>query len=102
MEMEALAPFAESSNLVIGGFGGAVILYVLLGLIFKTVGPGLKDRFKPLIAVLCGLGLGLLALLYSGDGWAARVVIDYCVQGVMTGATAVGLYEVQRMAVRPR
>lgn len=79
-----------------------VILTVILGLVYRTVGSGLTDRYKPLIAVLCGVALGIMAIVYKGEPWTAAVVIDHAVYGLMLGASSVGLYELQRTVVKPR
>jgi len=90
------------NELTIGGFGVSVILYVALGLIYKAAADKVQDRFKALIAVLLGIGLGLVGLAYIGDTWTAKNVIDYLLRGFMAGAGSVGLYELQRTAINPR
>lgn len=79
-----------------------VILTVVLGLIYKTVGSGLTDRYKPLIAVLFGVALGLLAIAYKGLTWDVAIIVDHAIYGLMVGASAVGLYELQRTVKKPR
>ena len=89
-------------NIEFASYGVPVILTVVLGLIYRTIGAGLSDRYKPLIAVLCGVALGLLSIVYKGEIWTAAVVIDHAVYGLMLGASSVGLYELQRTVVKPR
>ena len=79
-----------------------VILTVVLALIYKTVGTALPDRFKPLIAVICGIGLGLLAIAYKGLPWGVPNIVDHVIYGLMLGASSVGLYELQRTVTKPR
>lgn len=90
------------TELTLGGFGLSVLLYVVLGLIWKVAGDKMGDRFKPLVAVVCGIVLGVLALVYAGIPWSGKSVIDFVFAGAMTGFAAVGMYENQRMAVKPR
>ena len=78
-------------ELTIGSFGISIILSILLRMIYNTVDIG--NRFKPWIAVLMGMGLGMVALIYTGEIVSAKVIIDYLLRGFMTGATAVGFYE---------
>lgn len=80
-----------TDELTIGAFGISVVLSILLRMLYNTVDVG--NRVKPWVAVVLGMGLGSLALWYSGEIWTVRVVIDYLIRGFMTGATAVGLYE---------
>jgi len=79
-----------------------VILTVILALIYKTVGTKLPDRFKPLIAVLCGIALGLLGIAYKGLVWDVPNIVDHAIYGLMLGASSVGLYELQRTVSNPR
>lgn len=79
-----------------------VILTVVLGLLYKTAGTALTDRYKPLIAVLFGVVLGLLGIAYKGLPWDLVNVVDHAIYGLMIGASAVGLYELQRTVTKPR
>jgi hypothetical protein len=95
----------------IGQFSLSVILYVALGIFFKgfpnkvdgeKVSCRVTDRWKAPVAVGLGMGLGLVGMMYSSLEWTAPNVINYLVSGFLSGASAVGLYEIQRSAIRPR
>lgn len=86
-----------------GAYTLPVILTVVLGLFYKTVGPGVvPDRFKAAIACGVGIGLGIASIPYNNQPWVAKVIIDACLTGFMYGASAVGIYEVTRTVVKPR
>ena len=75
----------------IGQFGASVVLMILLRLIYNTVDLG--NRLKPWVAILLGVGLGIVALFYVGTPCSFQAVVDYTLKGIMTGAAAVGYYE---------
>jgi len=76
--------------MILGSIGVSVIISILLQLIFGTF--IIKNKLKPFISVFLGLGFGVVCFYYdAGSGF--KILIDYLVQGFMTGATAVGLYE---------
>ena len=81
-------------GLTIGAFGASVILSILLRLIYNTV--TVNNKIKPWIAIVLGVALGFLAMCYAGEETTVKIVIDYCLGGFMTGATAVGLYEISQ------
>lgn len=90
-------------EITFGPYAVPVILSVLLGLVYKVSGEGnIPDRIKPLIAILFGIALGLLSIGYEGIGWTMKAIVDRVIHGLMTGASAVGLYEIARTAYRPR
>jgi len=83
-------------EITIGQFTLPVLLTVVLGLIYSIM--TIPDRAKPLIAVLCGIGLAMLGMVYAEMVITAKVVIEYLLAGLMGGAAAVGLYEIQAKA----
>ena len=86
-----------------GVYALPVILTVVLGLFYKTVGPGVvPDRFKAIIACGVGIGLGVVSIPYNGLPWTVKIVVDACLTGFMYGASAVGIYEVTRTVTKPR
>ncbi len=85
-----------------GQYAVPVILTVVLGIIYRLVGAGIPDRFKAVIAVVCGIGLGVLAIPYNGMPWSVVNIVDHVIYGLMVGASAVGLYELQRTVTKPR
>ncbi len=84
-----------------GGYAMPVVLSIILGLVFKFTGV-IPDKWKALVSVVCGVGLGNLGLAYQGLPWSVVNIVDFSLYGLMTGAAAVGLYELQRTATRPR
>jgi len=85
-----------------GQYALPVILTVVLGIVYKVVPFPIPDRFKALVAVALGIGLSLLWVPYSGLPWTIVHVVDYVLHGLMVGASAVGLYELQRTVTKPR
>jgi len=84
-------------EIAIGGFALSVILTVVLSVIYSLI-PAIPDRAKSAIAIGCGMGLGIVGMIYGGAEITGKVVIDYLLAGFMTGAAAVGLYEFQAKA----
>ena len=76
------------------------ILAIMLGVIWKYIDA--NDRWKPLIAIVCGIGLGLVSLGYMGKAWTFVNIVNYAIYGFMNGAAAVGLYEGSRSIRNPR
>ena len=87
-------------DVALGQYALPPVLMVLLSLLYKTA--DVSNTWKPWIAVVLGVGLGMVALLYKGDLWTVQAVTDHTLYGLMTGASAVGLYEIQRTATNPR
>jgi len=83
-----------------GQYALPVVLTVVLALIYK-IATTISDRAKPIIAVLCGIGLGVLGLFYNAVDPIFKNVVDYVLYGFMTGCTAVGLWEITRATVHP-
>jgi len=85
----------------LGHYALPVILTVVLGFVYKVL-DGIPDKTKPLIAMFIGIGLALVGLEYSGKAWVFRTIVDYVLYGFMMGASAIGIYEIQRAARKPR
>jgi len=85
-------------EITIGQFTLPVLLTVVLGLIYSII--AIPNRFKPIIAVLCGMGLAMLGMVYAETVITAKIVIEYLLAGLMGGAAAVGLYEIQAKALK--
>jgi membrane protease YdiL (CAAX protease family) len=92
---------ADPASVNIGQYSLPVILSVALGLVFKWLNL-VEDRWKSLVAIVIGVILGYVALLYSGKPMTIPVIIEYGLFGMMSGAGAVGLYEAQRSITKPR
>ena len=78
----------------IGQYAIPIIMTVLLGLVYGTF--DIENRLKPWIAVVLGVVLGMVAMLYRELPWTPVNVIDHVFYGIMTGASAVGLHEVKK------
>jgi len=91
------------TEVVFGNYSLPLILTILLAIVYKFL-PVLKDKdkYKAAIAVGIGIILGILAIPYKGLDWTMVTVFDYGLYGLMTGAAAVGLYELQRTVTKPR
>ena len=63
--------------------------------IFNTNDGGnmLSERFKNLIALLIGVGFGLLVMVDKETAITARVFIGWVIFGLLEGAAAVGIYK---------
>lgn len=84
-----------------GQYGLPVVLTIFMGVIFKVI--PIADRWKALLTIAVGTGLGILGLAYAGKPWTLPFIVDYALYGFMSGAGAVGLYEgVYRTATNPR
>lgn len=84
-------------ELILGSVGVSIILTIILRMIYGIL--NVANKLKPLIAVGIGLLLAIVVLFYNlepGKALTFRMLIDYLVQGFMTGATAVGLYELSK------
>lgn len=83
-----------------GGYALPVVLTVILSFVYRVITVG--DRWKAPIAVLCGIALGLVGLAYNELPWTVVNIVDFVLYGFMTGAGAVGIYEMTRSVTRPR
>lgn len=83
-----------------GQYAIPVVLAVVLGFIYKF--KTFSDRYKTLISVLVGIALGLIAIPYNGLPFTVVNVVDHAIYGLMVGASATGLYELQRTVTKPR
>lgn len=84
-------------ELSIGAFGVSIVLSVLLRLLYNTF--EFSNRVKPWIAVSIGVALGVIVMYYNlavGTVVGFKMIVDYVLYGFMTGATAVGMYEMTK------
>ena len=91
------------TEVVFGNYSVPLVLTILLAITYKYL-PALKDndKYKAAIAVGIGILLGILVIPYKGLDWSIITIVDYSLYGLMTGAAAVGLYELQRTVTKPR
>jgi len=88
-------------EITFGGYAMPVVLSLILGLVYKFTGV-ISDKWKALVSVGCGMFLGNLGIAYAGLEWTVVNLVDYNLYGFMVGASAIGLYELQRTATNPR
>jgi hypothetical protein len=81
-------------EITIGSIGVSLLLTIILRMIYNTW--EVSNRFKPWIAVGCGIVLAIAALYVSGVVCDPKTIAAYLVQGFMTGATATGMYEMTK------
>jgi hypothetical protein len=82
-----------------GAYALPVVLMVVLALFYRIVGENVSNRWKSIIAIVAGVGLGLAGIAYNEQLWTAKTIIDYSLYGFMQGAAAVGLWEVTTKGV---
>ena len=75
----------------LGQYAIPVLITVFLAIIFNFLAIG--DRYKSLIAIALGVGLGIIAIPYNKQPWTFVIIVDYVLYGMIAGAAAVGLYE---------
>lgn len=90
------------SELSIGAYSVPFILTIALQILYKVAGTTINDRWKSVFALLAGVGLGMIGMFYNEAFIGFKSIIDYGLGGLIDGCAAVGLYEVQRSALRPR
>jgi len=80
-----------TGEITFGEFTLSSVVAILLGVTFQAA-PGIPDKFKNLIALIFGLGLGLLGIVCMELAWTPKVIVLHAVAGVMYGVGAVGTY----------
>lgn len=84
-------------EMAIGAFGVSLLLSVILRMIYGTF--EVNSRWKPWIAVIIGVLLGMVVMLYNlapGSTVGFRLIVEHVLGGFMTGATATGMYEMTK------
>ena len=88
-----------TQEMAIGAFGVSMLLSVILRMLYGTF--EVNNRWKPWIAVLIGIALGIVVMYYNlpaGMTVGFKLIVDHLLGGFMTGATAVGMYEMTKKA----
>lgn len=85
------------NDVMIGQFTFSVLLTTLTGIIYKFFDKpdgtsSLKDKWKTLIVIVAGEGLGLVAMLYNNVPWTSQNIINYMIYGFMVGTTSIGIW----------
>lgn len=85
------------AELQFGGVGASLIITMILMIAYNFL-PEMKNKWKILIAVACGLGFGILKIPYDGLSWTVVNIVNNLFQGFLVGAGAIGLHQMQRNA----
>lgn len=83
------------ASIEFGGIGASVIITLILMIVYNFT-PTLTNKWKILIAVLCGIGFGILKIPYEAMPWTVVNIVNNLLQGFMVGAGAIGLHQMQR------
>ena len=85
------------STIMLGKYSLPFVLSIILGLIFKN--SAIPDQYKPYISAAVGIALGVAAMFYNVEyGMIAfPIVADYVLQGLIAGAAATGIYEMNKV-----
>ena len=89
------------AELQFGGIGASLIITIILMVIYNLL-PELKNKWKILIAVGCGIGFGILKIPYDGLDWTVVNIVNNLFQGFLVGAGSIGLHQMQKNARRPK
>ena len=86
-------------EMAIGAFGVSIIISIILRMIYNTI--NIPNKVKPWLAIAIGIGLGIVVMYYNLTPQGVvgfKLVVDHVLGGFMTGATAVGMYEMTKKA----
>jgi O-antigen/teichoic acid export membrane protein len=86
-----------TGEMAIGAFGVSVLLSVILRMLYNTW--EIPNKIKPWIAVVIGILLAVVVMFYNLTPQATvgfKAWVDHILGGFMTGATAVGMYEMTK------
>lgn len=95
----------------IGQWTAPILMTGILGVIYSYTMRDdgtccVSNRFKNTIALLLGVALAYIALLLKWDAGGYELTITDCIlaffQGIMLGATAVGLWKTFNIQIRNR
>lgn len=92
------------NEVTLAGYAVPFLLSLVLGIIYKLL-PVINDRYKTPLAMIVGVILSIAAMFYNkeaGTPLSGKMWIDFILYGVMLGASATGLYELQRSVRKPR
>ncbi len=84
----------------IGRYAVPWILSMVLAFIYSQL--TLTDRLKNLIAVLCGIGFGLLAIWVNPkvETWTPLNIVEHTLYGFNAGLAAVGFWKTLNTQIR--
>jgi hypothetical protein len=86
------------TEIMFGTYGLSVILTGVMALVFmlckKEDGTNcVSDKWKNLIVILVGIGLGLLSVWFLGNPASIQNVVNGLIEGFFTSMSAVGLWK---------
>ncbi len=85
-------------TILIGEFTLSVLLTTVVGVAYKFFEKSdgtssLTDKWKTLIVIIAGEGLGLVAMLYNNIPWTSQNIINYMIYGFVIGTTSIGMWK---------
>lgn len=86
-----------NAEIQFGGVSASVIITIVL-MVFYNFLPELQNKWKILIAILCGLWFGILKISYDGLDWTVVNIVNNLFQGFLVGAGSIGLHQMQKNA----
>lgn len=84
------------NELIVGGISVSLFLSVVLRMIYGTW--EVSNRFKPWVAVVLGMGFGLVGMYATEGIYTVAIIAAYLGQGFQAGAAAAGYYELTKAA----
>ena len=75
------------------------IIAIFLVIVYSYF-PTLHNKWKIGIALILGVGFGLLKISYDGLPWTVVNVVDNLLQGFLVGASAVGIDQMRRNVIK--
>lgn len=68
-----------------------VIIAIVIGITQVAKQLGMPNRFSPVLAIICGIGIAFVATM--GGFW------EVVLQGVIVGLTAAGLWDLGKVSI---
>ena len=87
-------------EITFGGVGASLIITIVLSIAYNFL-PNMDNKWKILVAVLLGLGFGILKIPYEALPWTVVHIVNSLLQGFLVGAGAVGLDQMRRNVTKP-
>ena len=89
-------------EMTIGQYAVPFILTIIMGLIFKFI-PVIQDRWKSLLTVVFAMVLAVISMYFTAPEVVTfQMWINTVIGGLLIGASAIGVYELQRSVTKPR
>ena len=88
-------------EIAFGGVGASLVITILLSIVYNWM-PEMENKLKITIAVILGLGFGVLKIPYEVLPWTITNIVNNLLQGFLVGASAVGLDQMRRNVTAPK